>query len=188
MVRHINKIAIVILLLQYVVLLLDINNNSSPLVLPVLDNLSVLDKYIKNVEWRNYIVNDFGDTKNGSFVVSFLISSIIVFLTEFYFTLFFYISRRSIGKIREIYDRYEYITENLDRMPLQDTIYLNYENYKNWGYRFMTLSYELLLNNSYIFISYLILILLSTIHTVVAVGLVLFACVYIYIGIFTRFS
>lgn len=73
-------------------------------------------------------------------------------------------------------------------MPLRDTIYLNYENYKDWGYRFMTLSYELLINNSYIFVSYLILILLSTIHTYISVGLVYFACVYIYLGVFTRFS
>lgn len=73
-------------------------------------------------------------------------------------------------------------------MPEKDTVYLNYENYKDWSYRFMTLSYELLINNSYIFVSYLILILLSTIHNYLAVGLVVFASLYIYLGIFTGFS
>lgn len=90
--------------------------------------------------------------------------------------------------IRKVYDRYEYIGENLQRMPERDTIYLNYENYKNWTYRFMTLSYELLMNNSYIVVSYLILILLANITNYIAFGLVFFACVYIYIGIFTGFS
>lgn len=73
-------------------------------------------------------------------------------------------------------------------MPPTDTIYLNYENYKSWGYKFITLSYELLINNSYIVVSYLILILLSGIHNFIALALVCFACVYIYLGIFTGFS
>jgi hypothetical protein len=73
-------------------------------------------------------------------------------------------------------------------MPDQDTIYLNYENYKNWTYKFLTLSYELLINNSYIVVSYLILILLSGIHNYISLALVCFACVYIYLGIFTGFS
>lgn len=90
--------------------------------------------------------------------------------------------------IREVYDRYEYIGETLSRMPDQDTVYLNFANYKNWGYRVMKMSYELLINNSYIFISYLILILLSGIHNYISLGLVCFACIYIYLGIFTGFS
>lgn len=52
----------------------------------------------------------------------------------------------------------------------------------------MTLTYELLINNSYIVVSYLILILLSNIHNYLAVALVVFACTYIYLGIFTGFS
>lgn len=45
MVKDINKIAIIILLLQYVMLLLDITNKSSPLILPEFpdsQNLSLL--------------------------------------------------------------------------------------------------------------------------------------------------
>jgi hypothetical protein len=52
----------------------------------------------------------------------------------------------------------------------------------------MTFSYELLINNSYIVVSYLILILLSSIHNWISIGLVTFACLYIYLGIFTGFS
>lgn len=73
-------------------------------------------------------------------------------------------------------------------MPKKDTIYLNYENYKNFSYRFMKLSYELFINNSYIVVSMLILILLSDVHTIISAILVFIACIYIYMGIFTDFS
>ena len=77
----------------------------------------------------------------SSFFVSFLISSIIIFLTELYFSLYFYVSRMTVSYIAEIYLRYEYISASLRSMPASDTIYLNYENYKNWFYRFLNLSY-----------------------------------------------
>ena len=73
-------------------------------------------------------------------------------------------------------------------MPEKDTIYLNYENYKDFSFRFMKLSYELFINNSYIVVSILILILLSSVHNIVTTILVLIACIYIYLGIFTDFS
>ena len=72
-------------------------------------------------------------------------------------------------------------------MPEKDTIYLNYENYKDFSFRFMKLSYELFINNSYIVVSILILILLSSAHNIVTTILVLIACIYIYLGIFTDF-
>lgn len=138
--------------------------------------------------WISYLVVDFHKQTIGTYLISFLISSIIIFLTELYFTMFFLISRYCIRLIRLVYDRYEYIGETLQRMPELDTIFLNYENYKSWGYKFMTFSYEILINNSYIVISYLILILLSGIHNWISIGLVAFACIYIYLGIFTGFS
>ena len=73
-------------------------------------------------------------------------------------------------------------------MPKKDTIYLNYENYKNSFYRFINLSYELLINNSYIVVSMLVLILLVNVHNYISLALVIFACIYIYLGIFTAFS
>ena len=73
-------------------------------------------------------------------------------------------------------------------MPVKDTIYLNYQTYKNWSYRFLNLAYDLLINNSYIVVSILALLLLSGVHTYISVGLVMFACIYIYFGIFTGFS
>jgi hypothetical protein len=48
MVRHINKVSIVFLLLQYVILLLDITNTTSPLPLPLnFQNLSALRSIFK---------------------------------------------------------------------------------------------------------------------------------------------
>lgn len=50
------------------------------------------------------------------------------------------------------------------------------------------MSYELLLNNSYIVVAYLTLILLSAVHNWIAYALVVLACIYIYLGVFTGFS
>ena len=73
-------------------------------------------------------------------------------------------------------------------MPEHDTVYLNFTNYKSTSYRILNLSYEVLINNSYVVVSILILILLSNVHTYVGFGLVVFACIYIYLGIFTAVS
>lgn len=127
-------------------------------------------------------------SKISYFFVSFLISSIIIFLTEIYYALYFAVSRKTTEYIADIYNRYEYITLGLKSMPSKDTVYLNYSNYKNFFYRFINLAYELLINNSYIVVSILVLILLSNVHNYISVALVVFACIYIYLGIFTAFS
>lgn len=48
MVRHINKIAITILLLQYLMLLLDISTETTPLSKPNSQNLSILGMFISS--------------------------------------------------------------------------------------------------------------------------------------------
>lgn len=56
MVRHINKISIIILLLQYMVLLLDINPLTSSLPLPnEQQNLSILRMFISDYKWISYL-------------------------------------------------------------------------------------------------------------------------------------
>lgn len=82
MVKNINKIAIVILLLQYVILLFDINPNTSSLPLPNAGtNLSILSMFITNKEWVDYLVVDFNKSSIGSYLLSFLTSAILIFLT-----------------------------------------------------------------------------------------------------------
>ena len=96
LVTGINKIAILILLLQYIMLLLDINSQTSPLPLPEhpdYQTLSFLQTYLKSSKWIAYLVLDYNREDGNSYLVSFFISAVIVFLTELYFTLFFWVSR-----------------------------------------------------------------------------------------------
>ena len=116
LIKDINKAAIIILILQYVMLLLDINNTTSPLPKPNSQDLSLLNNFLSQ-KWIDYLLIDFDSSGINSFVVSFLISSIIIFLTQFYFTLFFWVSRKVVEFINEVYERYEYIKRKLSRMP-----------------------------------------------------------------------
>lgn len=181
MIKDINKAAIAILILQYLVLLLDINGKTSSLPPPNDQNLSILNRLLSQ-EWIDYLIVDFSNSTLGSFMVSFLISSIIIFMTQIYLTLYMWVHHKILSLVDQIYQRYQYITQTLTSMPETDTIYLNYENYKHFQYRFTKLFYELLINNSYIVVSILILILLSSVHTWVSAVLVVFACIYIYLG------
>lgn len=55
LVRSINKAAIFILLLQYFVLLLDVNTTTSPLPLPNNEKLSLLEHFIDNPDWVDFL-------------------------------------------------------------------------------------------------------------------------------------
>jgi len=55
-VKDINKAAIIIFLIQYLILLLDIEQNTSPLPLPNDRNLSLLQKYVTDPEWLKFLV------------------------------------------------------------------------------------------------------------------------------------
>ena len=73
-------------------------------------------------------------------------------------------------------------------MKKGDTVYLNYANYKDISYRTLLFFYEVFIVNSYIFVSILILMLLSSIHTYLSLFLLILAFAYIYLSIFTRLS
>ena len=80
LIKDINKAAIIILILQYFVLLLDITSSTSPLPLPNSQNLSLLNRFLSD-EWIDYVLLGFNGNNRGDFITSFLISSIIIFLT-----------------------------------------------------------------------------------------------------------
>ena len=101
MVTNINKIAIVIILAQYLVLLCDINESTSALLLPYPgDKLSLLESILPD-KWVDYFIVDFdADSSNiSSFFVSFLISSIIIFLTDLFFNFYFFVCRVTVSYI-----------------------------------------------------------------------------------------
>ena len=62
-------------------LLLDIDQNTSPLPLPNENNLSLLQKYITDPEWLRFLVIGQNESKTSFIFVSFLINSIIIFVT-----------------------------------------------------------------------------------------------------------
>jgi len=55
-VKDINKAAIIIFLIQYLMLLLDVEQNTTPLPLPNDRNLSFLQKYITDPDWLKFLV------------------------------------------------------------------------------------------------------------------------------------
>lgn len=83
LIRNINKAAIVILCLQYLVLLLDLNSVVSPLPLPYGDNtISLLEHFISDTNLVNFIaVSSQEGGSNSSFIVSFIVNAIIIFFT-----------------------------------------------------------------------------------------------------------
>lgn len=87
-----------------------------------------------------------------------------------------------------MYERYYYIFRTVSMMKKGDTVYLNYANYKDISYRTLLFFYEVFIVNSYIFVSILILMLLSSIHTYLSLFLLILAFAYIYLSIFTRLS
>ena len=95
LIKDINKAAIIILVLQYFFVLLDVNQQTSPLPLPNNQNLSLFDRFLPE-EWINYLLIGFTGGFSGDFITSFLVSSIIIFLTEFYFSLFMWVSKKVV--------------------------------------------------------------------------------------------
>lgn len=135
-VKDINKAAILILCLQYLTLLFDINSTTSPLPLPNNStSLSLLDLLIADPKWVQFIAANSQYTDNRSFLLSFLTNSIIVFLTEAYFTVFTLTAAHFLTLILRIYNRYNFILHKLLTLPKHSHIYLNYSNYKHLTYR-----------------------------------------------------
>lgn len=82
MIKNINKAAIILLCLQYVVLLFDLNAFVSPLPLPYGENLSFMQNYIDNPALINFLaISSQKQLDNRHFVLSFIVNAIIIFLT-----------------------------------------------------------------------------------------------------------
>lgn len=113
LIRNINKAAIIILLLQYFVLLLDVNTTTSPLPLPTTHNLSLLEAVIDNDAWVNFLAVSSSDDNNDSYLGSFLINSIIIFFTELCFTIYQNIAELVVRSILALYRKYESILQKL---------------------------------------------------------------------------
>jgi hypothetical protein len=106
LIRDINKAAIIILLLQYFFLLLDINSTTSPIILPTSDNLSLLEYLIDNPAWVDFLAVSSQADNNDSYLTSFLINSIIIFLTELCFTIYQEIAEVIMRSILSLYRKY----------------------------------------------------------------------------------
>ena len=187
-IRNINKIAIIILVLQYLVLLLAIDEHTSSLPLPNNTSLSILSYFISSEEWIQYLlVGDVPLSQTiNAFFDSFVVSSILILMTELYFSAFLFHCGYVTRLMQRIYDRYQAINLHFLGMPVRDTVYLNYHNYKSLSYRLIRMGYELLLNNSSIFVAMMLLFLLTGVYSYLSLVIVFLTCVYIYIGIFTE--
>lgn len=190
LIRNINKAAIVIICLQYAVLLMDLNTIVSPLPLPYNDNtLSLLEYLIEDPSLVNFIaVSSQSKGSNSGFVVSFIVNSIIIFLTELCFTIFTVLSERMMKTIFAVYMKYEFILQKLRDIRDRDPVILSYNNYKHLSYRVLNFIYERIIMSSYLFVALLIFILLAGVQGYLAVLLLVVAFLYIYLGVFSKWS
>ena len=142
LIRTINKAAIVLLCLQYIMLLLDINPLTSPLPLPYGRELSLLEWLISDPSVVSFLaVSSKSEVEDDSFLVSFVINSIIIFLTELCFTIYTILSELMMRNIFEIYLRYENILHKLSHISETDPVIINYNQYKHYSYRILNLFY-----------------------------------------------
>lgn len=138
LVRSINKAAIVILLLQYFVLLLDVNPTTSPISLPTEDNLSLLEYLIDDPDWVDFLAVSSSESNNDSYLASFLINSIIIFLTELCFTIYQGIAQLVVRSILDLYRKYESVLQKLQEQEgfeEVEQIEVNLMAYKSWYHR-----------------------------------------------------
>jgi hypothetical protein len=187
LIKDINKAAIIILLLQYIFLLLDLNTTTSPIAMPTDQNLSLLEHFIKNEAWVDFLAVSNAAANNNSYLASFLINSIIIFFTELCFSIYQYIAEGIIRSVLLIYRKYESILQKLD-IDQDDQIEINLTSYKSWWHRMGVFLYENLIMNSYLIVSLLMFMLLSGVHNYLAIFLLLIAFLYIYLGVFTALS
>lgn len=191
LVRSINKAAIVILLLQYFVLLLDVNTTTSPISLPTRNSLSLLEYLIDNADWVDFLAVSSSESNNDSYLGSFLINSIIIFFTELCFTIYQHIAQLVVRSILDLYRKYESVLQKLQEQEgfeEVEQIEVNLMAYKSWYHRMGVFLYENLIMNSYLIVSLLMFILLSGVHNFLALFLLSISFLYIYLGIFTRLS
>lgn len=188
LIKDINKAAIIILCLQYFVLLLDINTVTSPLPLPTQNDISLLEYFIKDPAWVEFIAVSSQNGPNSNFLISFLINSVIIFLTEICFTIFQLISNYMIRLIMQVYLKYEDMLQKLHLISAADPIIINFDGYKHFSHRIVSFFYENIIMNSYLIVSLMMFMLLAGVHSYLAIFLLTISFTYIYLGIFTRLS
>lgn len=187
MVESINRISIIILLAQYFLLLLNINP-SSQFYVEQYAPYSLIGLGLKSTDWQSYLA--FGgvptnDLRGSSENVSFIINSIIIFATEYYFSLFYVVTRYTLSTFKRLKRRYDYIVQELVRVELAGTkLYLNYEKYKGGSYRFLRKLYETITIYYHIILSLIILLIVLSFTTAVSIGLMILAASYFCLVIF----
>lgn len=77
--------------------------------MPTDQNLSLLEYLLNNEAWVDFFAVSTNAGNNDSYLASFIINSIIIFLTELCFTIFQMISGKMLKNILEIYLKYENI-------------------------------------------------------------------------------
>jgi hypothetical protein len=90
--------------------------------------------------------------------------------------------------IMKVYLKYESMLQKLKEISDADPIIINYDGYKHFWHRVATFFYENMIMNSYLIVSLLMFMLLSGVHSYLAIVLLTIAFLYIYIGIFTKLS
>lgn len=165
MLEYINRICIVLLLIQYLLLLLNINPNS-PCYTPDYAPYTLIGKVLTNQSWLSYLA--FGgvpsdNLRSSNANLAFIINSIVVFATEYYFSIFYFITVYTLKTFKSLKNKYAYILQELvATKELKTKLYINYENYKSFGYRFMRKLYETITVHYHIILSLIILLIVLT--------------------------
>jgi len=117
--------------------------------------------------------------------VSFIINSIIIFATEYYFSLFYLSNLYTLSTFKKLKVRYEYIVQELVRVKtLGKKLYISYEDYKSTSYRMMRKLYETITIHYHIILSLLILLIVLSFTTAISIGLMIVASAYFCLVIF----
>lgn len=93
-----------------------------------------------------------------------------------------------MNNIFKVYLKYQEILNKLTSINLNDTIIINYNQYKKFKHKVAFFLYENIIMNSYLLVSLLIFILLAGVNSYIAIILLVVAFGYIYVGIFLKIS
>jgi hypothetical protein len=169
-------------------LLLNINPNS-PYYVEQYAPYSLVGEVLYNQSWLSYLA--FGgipqnDLRNSNENISFIINSIIIFATEYYFSLFYAVTLYALSSFKALKARYEYIVQELMHVKITGKkLYINYDNYKSFSYRLLRKLYESITIHYHIVLSLAILLIVLSITTAVSIGLMIMAALYFCLIIFT---
>lgn len=189
MLEYINRICIVLLLIQYFLFLLNINP-SSPGYSADYAPYTLIGKVLFDQNWVSYLAFGgvpAGETRNSNGNVAFIVNSVVVFATEYYFSIYYLITLYTLKTFKKLKNKYAYILQELLAVKkLGVKIYINYECFKSFGYRFLRKLYETLTVHYHIILSLLILLTVLTFDTIVSIALMVLAAIYFCLIIFFR--